>query len=89
MNENVTEELKTIFVINRSIISYETYSPKVIHIPKAKMSWFGLNPLPYDAVNLCSKYKEPILTKAKLKNYFKYISWTLVLNKFPSHFCFI
>ena len=65
MNENVTEELKTIFVINRSIISYETYSPKVIHIPKAKISCFGLNTLPYDGVNLCNKYKEPIFDKSK------------------------
>ena len=45
INENVPEELKTIFVINKSILSYETRSLMVFHIPKAKTSRFGLNTL--------------------------------------------
>ena len=73
INENVPDVLKTIFVINRSIHSYETRSPMVFHVPKAKTSHFGLNTLPYDGANLCNKfyhallYKEPTLTKAKRK----------------------
>ena len=73
INENVPDELKTIFVINRSIHSYETRSSMVFHIPKAKTSRFGLNTLRYDGANLWNKfyhallYKEPNLTKAKLK----------------------
>ena len=73
INENVPEELKTIFVINRSIHSYGTRASVVFHIPKAKMSRFGLNTLRYDGANLWNKfyhallYKETNLTKAKLK----------------------
>ena len=73
INENVPEELKTIFVINRSIHSYGTRASVVFHIPKAKMSRFGLNTLRYDGANLWNKfyhallYKEPNLAKAKLK----------------------
>ena len=90
INENVSEELKTIFVINRSSM--------VFHIPKAKTSRFGLNTLRYDGANLWNEfyhallYKETNLTKAKLKNYFKCISWTLVINMFSSYFqllCFL
>ena len=45
----------------------------VFYIPKAKTSRFGLNTLHYNGGNLWSKfhrallYKEPKLTKAKLK----------------------
>ena len=73
INENVLEELKTVFVINRSINSYKTCSSMVLHIPKAKTLRFGLNTLRYDGANLWNKFchallcKEPILTKEKLK----------------------
>ena len=76
INENIPEELKTIFVINRSIHSYQTCSSLAFHIPKAKTSIFGLNTLRYDDANLWNKflftlrvllYKKPNLTKAKLK----------------------
>ena len=40
INENVLEELKTIFVTNRFIQSYETHSLMVF---TPKMSHFGLN----------------------------------------------
>ena len=49
----------------------------LFHIPKAKTSLFGLNTLRYDGANLCDTfyhallYKEPNLTKAKLKMLFK------------------
>ena len=93
INENVPEELKTIFVINRSIHSYGTRASVVFHIPKAKMSRFGLNTLCYDGANLWNKfyhallYKETNLTKAKLKNLLQmYFSWAIVLNKFSFHF---
>ena len=72
ITENVPDELKAIFVINRSIHSYETRSSLIFHIPKAKMSRFGLNTLRHDGANLWDKfyhtllYKEPNLTKAKL-----------------------
>ena len=74
---NVPEELKPIFVINRSLQSYETRSSKVFHIQKAKTSRFGLNTLHYDGANRWNKcyypllYKEPNLTKAKLKKLLK------------------
>ena len=48
INENVSEELKTIFVINRSSM--------VFHIPKAKTSRFGLNTLRYDGANLWNEF---------------------------------
>ena len=85
---------KNNFVINRSIHSYETRYSMVFHLPKAKTSCFGSNTLRYDGANLCNKfyhallYKEPNLTKEKLKNYFKCISWTLVLDRFSSHYFF-
>ena len=72
-NENVPEKLKTIFVINKSIHSYETRSSMAFHIPKTERSRVGLNTLPYDGINLWNKfyhaflYKEPNFTKAKLK----------------------
>ena len=73
LNENVPDELKPIFVINRSIHSYETRSSVVFHIPKTKTSRLVLNTLRYDGANLWNKfyhamlYKEPNLTKAKRK----------------------
>ena len=73
INENVPEELRIIFVINRFMHSYETRSSMVFHKPKAKTSRFGLNKLRYDGANLWSKfyhallYKELNLTKGKLK----------------------
>ena len=63
INENVPEELKTIFVINRFIRSFETRSSLVFPKPKAKMSRFGLNTIHYHAL----LYKEHNLTKAKHK----------------------
>ena len=45
INENVPQKLKTIFVINRSIHSYETHSSVVIHIPKAKATHLDLSTL--------------------------------------------
>ena len=77
INENVPEELKIIFAINRFIHSYETRSSMVFHIPKVETSCFGLNTLRYDGANLWNKfyhallYKEPSLTKAKLKKLFQ------------------
>ena len=65
INENVPDEL--------TWNSYETRSSVVFHKPKAKMSCFSLNILCYDGANLWNKfyhtllYKEPYLTKAKLK----------------------
>ena len=73
INENLLEELKTIFVINSSIHSYETRSSMVFHIPKAKTSRFGLNTLCCNGANPWNKfyhallYKQPNLTKAKPK----------------------
>ena len=73
INENVSAELNTILAINRSIHSYETRSSMVFHTPKTKTSSFGLSTLRWDGANLWNKfyhallYKEPNLTKAKLK----------------------
>ena len=73
INENVPEELKKVFVINRSLHSYETGSSLVFHTPKAKISHFRSSTLRYDGGNLWNKsyhaflYKESNLTKAKLK----------------------
>ena len=53
--------------------SYETRSSMVFQTPKSKTSCFGLNTLRYDGANLWNKfyhallYKEPNLSKAKLK----------------------
>ena len=73
INENVPDELKTIFVIKRSMHSYNARSSMIFHIPQAKTSRFGLNTLRYGGANLWNKfydallYKEPNLTKLKLK----------------------
>ena len=71
INENVPEEEKTIFVINRSVQSYETRSSLVLHIPKVKTSCLSLNTLRYDGANIWDKLyhetKEINLTKAKFK----------------------
>ena len=70
------EELKTTFAISRSIHSYETRSSMVFH-----MSRFSSNTLRYDGANIWDKfhhtllYKEPNLTKAKLKK--------IISNAFP------
>ena len=48
INENVPEELKTIFVISRSSMLFL--------IPKAKASCFGLNTLRYDGANLWNEF---------------------------------
>ena len=73
INENASEELKTIFVINRFIHSNETPSLMISHMPKAKTLRFRLNTLRYDDANLWNKfyhgllYNERNLTKANLK----------------------
>ena len=73
INENAPEEVKIIFVINRSIHLYEPRLSMICHIPKVKMSHFGLNTLRYDGANLWNKfyhallYQKPNLTKAKLE----------------------
>ena len=56
INENVSEGLKTIFVISRFIHSYETRSFMISHMPKAKTSRFGLNTLRYDDANRWNKF---------------------------------
>ena len=74
----------------------------MFHIPKAKMSRFGLNTLRYDGANFWNKfyhallYKEPNLTEAKQKTkaliqmHFldtsKFSKVTSKLNKFSPHF---
>ena len=92
INENVPEELETIFVISRFIHSYEL-APMVwystYHKLKRHVTLMYLT-LRYNCANLWNKfyhaflYKEPNLTKVKL--YFKCISWTLVLSHSSSHF---
>ena len=75
INENVPGELKTIFVINRLIHSYEIRSSMVFHVPKAKTSRFGLNTLHYDGAYLWNKFYHALLyKKPNLKNYLKCIS---------------
>ena len=56
INEKISEELKSIFVINRFIYSHETLSSMVFHIPAAKMSRYGLNILRYDGADLHNKF---------------------------------
>ena len=72
--ESVSWGTKTIFIVNRSILPHETRSFIVFHMPKAKPSRFSLKTLRFDDdANLWNQffhgflYKEPNLTKAKLK----------------------
>ena len=81
--ENVPQELKTIFVINRSIHSYATRSSMVFHIPKAKTSRFGLNTLRYDGANLWNKFYHALLYK-EIKLY-KSKALKITSNVFPGH----
>ena len=67
INENVPEELKTIFIINRFIHSYKTCSSMVFRIPKAETSRLALNTLLYDGANLWNKFYHALLYKKPSK----------------------
>ena len=77
IKENIPEELKRLFVFNKSMHSYETCSSQIFHIPKGKTSQFGSNTLSYDVAKLWNKFfhaflhKEIDLTKSKLKHLLK------------------
>ena len=77
IKENIPEDLKRLFIFNKSVHSYETRSSQMFHIPKRKTSRFGLNTLSYDAAKLWNKFchaflhKETDLTKSKLNNLLK------------------
>ena len=77
VKENILEDLKRLFIFNKSVHSYETRSSQMFHIPKEKTSGFGLNTLSYDGVKLWNKFyhaflhKEIDLTKSKLKSLLK------------------
>ena len=74
IKENIPEDLKKLFIFNKSVHSYETHSSQMFHIPKGKTSRFGLNTLSYDGVKLWNKFyhaflhQESDVTKSKLKN---------------------
>ena len=77
IKENILEDLKRLFIFNKSVHSYETHSSQMFHIPKEKTSRFGLNTLNCDGAKLWRKFfyaflqKETDLTKSNLKNFIK------------------
>ena len=77
INENIPEDLKRLFIFNKSLHSCETRSSQMFHIPKGKTSRSGLNTLSYDGAELWNKFyhtfshKETDLTKSTLKNLLK------------------
>ena len=56
IKENIPEDLKRLFIFNKSVHSYETGSSQVFHIPKGKTSRFDLNTLSYDSAKLWNKF---------------------------------
>ena len=77
MKENIPEDLKRLFIFNKSVHSYETRSSQMFYIAKGKTSRFGLNTLSYDGAKLWNKFyhaflhKETDLTKSTIKNLLK------------------
>ena len=77
MKENIPEDLKRLFVFNKTVHSYETRSSQMFHIPQGKTLQFDLKTLSYDCTNLWNKFYHPLLheeldlTKSKLKNLLK------------------
>ena len=84
INEYVPEELKNNYC--HQLIFTLLRKSLLNGIRKAKTPRRGLNKLLYDVTNLWNKlyhvllYKEPNLTKGKLKNVVKCIFWTLLLS---------
>ena len=56
LKENISEDLKRLFIFNKFVHSYETHSSEMFHIPKGKNSRFGLNNLSYDGAKLWNKF---------------------------------
>ena len=52
IKENIPEDLKTLFIFNKSVQSYETCSSQMFQIPKGKTLQFGLKTLNYDRARL-------------------------------------
>ena len=77
IKENIPEDLKRLFIFNKSVHSYETRSSQIFHIPTGKTSRFALNTLSYDGAKLWNKFydaflhKETDLTRSKLTNLLK------------------
>ena len=74
---NLPEDLKKLFIFNKSVDSHKTRSSQISHIPKGKTSQFVLKTLSYDGTklrnNFCHAFlhKETSLTKSKLKKLLK------------------
>ena len=91
IKENIPEDLKRLFIINKSVQSYKTCFSQMFHIPKGKTSRFGLNTLTYDGAKLWNKvyhaffHKETDLTKSKLNNLLK----THFLNIYARSHCLL
>ena len=53
--ENIPEELKRLFIFNKSVYSYKTRSFQIFRVSKEKASRLGLNTLSYDGAKLWYK----------------------------------
>ena len=53
--ENIPEELKRLFIFNKSVYSYKTRSFQIFRVSKEKASRLGLNTLSYDGAKLWNK----------------------------------
>ena len=56
LKENISEDLKRLFIFNKFVHSYETRYSQMFHIPKWKNSRFGLSNLSYDGARLWNKF---------------------------------
>ena len=63
IKENIQEDLRRLFIFNKSLHSYETRSSQMFHIPKGKTSQFGLNTLSYDGAKLWTTFYHAFLRK--------------------------
>lgn len=72
-HNDVTHELKRLFIINNSINSYETPSSQIFHIPKERTSKLEINTINYDRAKIWNQFysefvfNELSLTKSKFK----------------------
>ena len=71
----IPEELKRLFIFNKSVYPYETRSQNLFHLSKAITTRFGINTLRFDGPNLWNHFYKDyfqdknLSTKISLKNF--------------------
>ena len=63
IKKNISEDLKGLFILNKSVHLYEARSSQMFHIPKRKTSQFSLDTLSVDGAKLWNKFYHVFYTK--------------------------